>query len=198
MDVLTAGQAGAPAVEAPAADRDGMNPGEGEQWRSIVVAVGFAAACLTAAWLWHRNTPSAYRVGSQWGAFAGLFILALAIERALEPFSRWLGPDTAIRKDKRDKALVSAGRDDMENITLEYQPAVDMCRRLTAIVTWGVATGLAFLLCAMLNITLMQAISASGSGEPPFTADLLVTGLVVGAGTKPLHDLVSNIKDSKK
>jgi hypothetical protein len=195
---LPAGPAGAPAVGAPAGHRDGMNPGEGEQLKSIFVALGFASACLTVAWLWHRNTPSAYRVGSQWGAFAGLFILALAIERALEPFSRWLGPDTTMRKDKRDKALVSARPDDMENITMEYQPAVDMCRRLTAIVTWGVATGLAFLLCALLNITLMQAISASGSGEPPFTADLLVTGLVVGAGTKPLHDLVSNIKDSKK
>jgi hypothetical protein len=27
--------------------------------------------------------------------------------------------------------------------------------------------------------------------------DLLVTGLVVGAGTKPLHDLVSNIEHGK-
>ena len=28
-------------------------------------------------------------------------------------------------------------------------------------------------------------------------ADLLVTGLVVGAGTKPLHDLVANIERGK-
>ena len=32
-----------------------------------------------------------------------------------------------------------------------------MSRWLTGIVTWGVATGLAFLLCAQLNITLLQA-----------------------------------------
>ncbi len=65
----------------------------------------------------------------------------------------------------------------------------------------GVATGLAFLLCAQLNITLLQAVRANGSGQPPFWADLLVTGLVIGAGTKPLHDLVSNIErgtDDKK
>ena len=43
----------------------------------------------------------------------------------------------------------------------------------------------------------MQAVRASGSGAPPFWADLLVTGLVVGAGTKPLHDLVSNIEHGK-
>ena len=59
------------------------------------------------------------------------------------------------------------------------------------------ATGLAFLLCAQLNITLLQAVRANGSGQPPFWADLLVTGLVVGAGTKPLHNLVSNIESSK-
>jgi hypothetical protein len=60
-----------------------------------------------------------------------------------------------------------------------------------------VATGLAFLLCAQLNITLLQAVRANGSGQPPFWGDLLVTGLVVGAGTKPLHDLVSNIEHGK-
>ncbi|MDB5680191.1 MAG: hypothetical protein JWM94_3193, partial [Sphingomonas bacterium] len=31
----------------------------------------------------------------------------------------------------------------------------------------------------------------------PFWADLLVTGLVVGAGTKPLHDLVANLQKTK-
>jgi hypothetical protein len=73
-----------------------------------------------------------------------------------------------------------------------------MCRRLTSVVTWGAATGLGFLVCALLNITLMQAVSATGSGAPPFGADLLVTGLVVGAGTKPLHDLVSSFEGSKE
>jgi hypothetical protein len=48
-----------------------------------------------------------------------------------------------------------------------------------------------------VRITLMQAVRADGSGQPPFWADLLVTGLVVGAGTKPLHDLVSNIERVK-
>ena len=42
-----------------------------------------------------------------------------------------------------------------------------------------------------------QAVRANGSGQPPFWGDLLVTGLVVGAGTKPLHDLVSNIEHGK-
>jgi len=245
MDVLTAGQTGTPAAEAPAGDRGGMKPGKQlwytvlavgimaasfltlrtgapvagapvaeaqavvrpslpptpgkqEHLRSTVVALGIAVALFFAAWRLHGNTSSAYRIDSQWGAFAGLFILALAIERAIEPFSRRLGPDTTTFKAARDKILASAQADDREAIAVECRSGVDMCRRLTGVVTWGVATGLAFLLCAQLNITLMQAVSAKGSGAPPFWADLLVTGLVVGAGTKPLHDLVSNIEQGKK
>ena len=132
------------------------------------------------------------------GAFAGLFILALATERALEPFSRKLGPDTTALKTARDRIRASAQADDVENIAVECQLGVEMCRRLTAVVTWGMATGLAFFLCAVLNITLMQAVSASGSGAPPFWSDLLVTGLVVGAGTKPLHDLVTNLEQADR
>jgi hypothetical protein len=198
MAVLTAGRTGTPAAEVPAGDYGGTKPGKHQQLWYTVLALGIAAAAFAGAWRLHGNTSSTYRIDSHWGAFTGLFILALAIERALEPFSRKLGPDTTRRKDTQLRALASAQPDDVEGIAVECQLAVDMCRRLTAVVTWGAATGLAFLLCAQLNITLMQAVRASGSGAPPFWADLVVTGLVVGAGTKPLHDLISNIERGKQ
>jgi hypothetical protein len=197
MAVLTATRTGTPAAEAPAKDYAGAEPGKHQQLWYTVLALGIAAAAFAGAWLLHGNTSSTYRIDGQWGALTGLFILALAIERALEPFSRKLGPDTTSRKGMQVRALASAPPDDAAGTAVEYQLAVDMCRRLTAVVTWGVATGLAFLLCAQLNITLMQAVRASGSGAPPFWADLLVTGLVVGAGTKPLHDLVASIERGK-
>lgn len=204
MNVLIAGHTGTPSVEAPAGGHGGTNsaqkagknppippmPGKRDQVRSTVAALGFAVLSFIAAWWLHGNTSSAYHIGSQWGAFAGLFILALAIERALEPFSRQLGPDTTTFKD----AKASAQPDDI----VKCQLRIDRCRQLTGVVTWGAATGLAFVLCALLNITLMEAVSANGSAAPPFCADLLVTGLVVGAGTKPLHDLVSSIEQGKK
>jgi len=165
-----------------------------EQLSYTVLAFGIAAASFLAAWRLHGNSSSTYRISSQWGAFTGLFILALAIERALEPFSRKLGPDTTTDKHARDKARA----DGNGSVAVEHQLTIDRYRRLTAIVTWGVATGLAFLLCGQLNVTLMQSVRASGSGTPPFWADLLVTGLVVGAGTKPLHDLVANIEQAKQ
>ena len=170
-----------------AGQSDSVMPGTGQQFGYTVLGVGLAAAAFLIAWRLHGNRSSTYRIDNQWSALTGLFILALAIERALEPFSRKLGPDTTRAKEERDapQRKASAAQD---------QNAVEMCRRLTGVVTWGAATGLSFLLCAKLNITLMQAVAANGSGQPPFWADLLVTGLVVGAGTKPLHDLVTTIE----
>ena len=187
MAVLTADRTVTPAGEAPARDYDGTEPGKHQQLWYTVLALAIASAAFAGAWWLHGYTSSTYRIDSQWGAFTGLFILALAIERALEPFSRKLGPDTTRAKEERDapQRKASAAQD---------QNAVEMCRRLTGVVTWGAATGLSFLLCAKLNITLMEAVAANGSAQPPFWADLLVTGLVVGAGTKPLHDLVTNIE----
>ena len=197
MAVMTAPQASAPAAEISAGEGGGAGPGEHEQVRYTVLGLGIAVASFFTAWRLHGSTASTYRIDSQWSAFTGLFILALAIERALEPFSRKLGPDTAKRKHARDRALASPPAHGTAGHAARCQSAVDRSRRLTAVVTWGVATGVAFLLCAQLNITLLQAVRANGSGQPPFWADLLVTGLAVGAGTKPLHDLVSSIEHGR-
>jgi hypothetical protein len=184
-------------------DDGGAKSGNDDPWkrdhlRSIALALGIAAVAFAVAWAWHGNASSTYRIDSHWGAFTGLFILALAIERALEPFSRRLGPDTTEAKQTRDLACPPADDEAAKKEAVKAQHDVDQSRRLTAVVTWGAATGLAFVLCSALNVTLMQAVRTGGSGAPPFWADLLVTGLVVGAGTKPLHDLVSNIERVKE
>lgn len=64
-------------------------------------------------------------------------------------------------------------------------------------VTWGLASGLGCLACAVLGVGLLTAVMRAGSSTPPPALDVLVSGLVVGAGTKPLHDLISNIQASK-
>jgi len=181
-------------------DLDPMKPDGRQQFCYTVLGLGLAVGAFFTAWRLHGSASSTYRIDNQWSAVTGLFILALAIERALEPFSRKLGPDTTKCKDNKDQAMAGLPAADRKGRAPEFDNAIEMTRRLTAVVTWGVATGLGFLLCATLNITLMQAVRANGSGQPPFWADLLVTGLVVGAGTKPLHDLVANFerKNSKR
>jgi hypothetical protein len=163
-------------------------------WRSVAAGFSVAAVVYLVALLVHGSTESTYRIGSDWSAFAGLFVLALAIERALEPFTKYLGPDTEELEQNRNDQLAQ----DDANGTASAQADVHRGRKLTAIVVWGVATALGFALSSALNITLLQAIRGEGSGQPPFWADLLVTGLVVGAGTKPLHDLITNLEKKKE
>ncbi len=160
---------------------------------SIAVGYGVAAVTYGGALLVHGQAPSTYRIDSQWSAFAGLFVLALAIERVLEPFTKYLGIDTEQTEQDRNDALAEGAAQKAANM----QADVKRGRELTAIVGWGVASALGFVLSSALNITLMQSIRAQNSGQPPFWADLLITGLVVGAGTKPLHDLVTNLQKSK-
>lgn len=139
-------------------------------------------------------------VSSSWSAFGALFVLALAVERLMEPFSEWLGPSTTDAAVKRDKEVAAAERDKTADSTkkaAESQDRLTRTRRETAIVTWAVATALAYIACGGLKVLLLSAIiDIKLGGVPGRSMDLLVTGLVVGAGTKPLHDLVSNIQKS--
>jgi hypothetical protein len=178
---------GTPVASAPAelAVRSPANT-----WWSVAAGFSVAAVVYLMALLVHGSTESTYRIGSEWSGFAGLFVLALAIERALEPFTRYLGPDTEELKQNHTEQLAQHDA----NGTAAARADVHRGRKLTAIVVWGVATALGFALSSALNITLLQAIRGEGSGQPPFWADLLVTGLVVGAGTKPLHDLITKLE----
>src|SRR5580704_11874658 len=138
MAVMTASQASAPPAEVPARERGGTRQGGREQLWYTALGLGIPAASFLTAWALHGSTASTYRIGSQWSALTGLFVLALAIERALQPFSAKLGPDTAKRKDARDRALATPPAHDGEDQGVNCQRAVDMSRRLTAVVTWGV------------------------------------------------------------
>ena len=180
---------GTPVAVAPTASARA----DDKTWKSIVTSFGVAAMAYVIVLDLHGTAHSTYRIGSEWSAFAGLFILALAIERALEPFTKYLGPDTDVLEQQRNEALIEGTPGDAAARQAELRQG----RELTAIVVWGAATAMGFVLSSALNVTLLQAIRADGSGQPPFWADLLVTGLVVGAGTKPLHDLVTNLQKNK-
>jgi len=89
-------------------DLDPMKPGGHQQFWYTVLGLGLAVGGFFTAWMLHGSASSTYRIDNQWSALTGLFILALAIERALEPFSRKLGPDTTKRKVKKDEALAGS------------------------------------------------------------------------------------------
>src|SRR5215470_14632938 len=109
---------------------DRLKLGGRQQFWYTVLGLGLAVGGFFTAWRLHGSASSTYRIDNQWSALTGLFILALAIERALEPFSRKLGPDTTKRKARKDEALTGTRAAGRKGRAPEFDSAVETCRRL--------------------------------------------------------------------
>jgi|NGEPerStandDraft_6_1074524.scaffolds.fasta_scaffold73477_2 hypothetical protein len=172
---------------------------------SVLAAFGLLLiGYLTGMLVHHWGAPLGYRVGSAWQAYGGLFVLAAAIERLIQPFSDVLG-DAPQARDSAAAPTVSdapqrpdsAAAPILSQTSLLFTKIDVKSKRNTAVVTWGLASGLGCLACALLGVGLLTAIMGASSSTPAPALDVLVSGLVVGAGTKPLHDLITNIQASK-
>jgi hypothetical protein len=97
------------------------------------------------------------------------------------------------------------------------QAELNQRRADKAIVYWALASVLGILLSGLLGLYLLHIIGLKGDGITSQGADqggvwtaagwtwasarhlldLLVTGLAIGGGTKPLHDLIGNLQEAK-
>jgi hypothetical protein len=189
----------APVPGAPAAGQELAAAVPSLPAKPWAVVTGLGLTVASAAGAWNINqlmAPSVFEVSSQMSVFAALFVFSAAVERVLEPFSRWL-PGRS-QQERYEKAVA-----DMENnvpgatnAAAHYKAAVDQARSSRGILMWGLATSAATVLAASSGFYLLRMINANptGWGAVPVWADALVTGLVVGSGTKPLHDLINKIQ----
>lgn len=132
-----------------------------------LLALGIMAIGAIAGMLFlHYRNPPAIGPATGFGVFAAVFLLAAAIERVLEPLNhlRPLGGDTAA-----DPSL----------------------RPHRAALCLGLAAALAMIACGFFGLGVMHAFGDDGS---PRYVDVIVTGLGIGAVTKPLHDLIRGIE----
>lgn len=146
----------------------------------------------------HYRNPPATTLATGISAFAPLYVLAQAIERLLEPLNHFLklggdpAPATAARDAAVAKAVTTAHPGDAD-IAVAAQHEVDALRANRVAVCWGLASGLAMVGCGYFGIGVLHAIGDTGV---PRYVDVIVTGLAVGGGTKPLHDLISSLQSS--
>jgi|GEM_PF-2684215 len=191
------------------------------------VGVGFGIAALGAAAGWglyrYAVKPLDYVPSSKYVPFAGLFVLALAVERLLEPLSGFILPSTARVKAQRDHHVEKAhsGAAGALARAAASQQQVDRLRASRAVVLWGLAAAISMVASGCLGFFLLRSLTeqkpspasaaaATSPGgasvktgfpspprDPNRILDLVITGLAVGAGTKPLHDLVSSLQASK-
>jgi hypothetical protein len=242
-------EGGQPDVSAQVDSILAVNPPTG-RWIAYAFAI-LAAGTVGAYYLWVWRKPADFMPSSDYATYAGLFIMALAIERILEPFSGLFirgmkekkatsrataaqarrtqaaatgsGTHAAVvvpvgqaKRAAAAEQAVAAQRAAAAQKVAAAQKAAAVAQtdhHLTqagrAVLMWATASVLAMLVCAFLGIFLLRSVqtpspakagttsSAPGTAKDPNRLlDLLVTGLVVGAGTKPLHDLVSQIQTS--
>ena len=128
-----------------------------------------AASTVVALALLYSTDPVPYEPAAGLSIFALMYVFAQSIERLLVPVAKAIDL-------KHPKANQSGTRANLHKTTW----------------LWSLATMLALLASAWFGVLLLTAM---GVEDVPRWFDLLVTGLVIGSGTKPLHDLISNLKD---
>jgi hypothetical protein len=211
--------AGGPVEEAPGKDADrgggGGDPpvkqGAAEPAATagpLAILIGYGAVVVGAIVgivLWNVVEPAPLKVGAGISVFAPLYILAQAIERFIEPFSTFLGAakaegDAATdgankRHPEAMKAVYEAITEKNAELAAKRQKLVDQIRKNKAVIAWGLASLIGMGLCGALGIFMLRTVGFVGVPEE---IDIVISGLAVGSGTKPLHDLISNLQKSKE
>jgi hypothetical protein len=156
---------------------------------------GLGLAGLGALGAWDINTfapPTTFHVDNQMTVFVALLVFAGAVERLLEPFTRFMPGRKEQELYEKAVADMDNGVPGAMNAAANYKAAMESARASRAILAWGIATFAATVLSATAGFYLLRLISADpGWHGIPAWADALVTGLIVGSGTKPLHDLIT-------
>jgi branched-subunit amino acid ABC-type transport system permease component len=185
------------ATPAAASAESGSEPDTG----FVVVALIAVAAVWIIGFWWNPfglklAGPAALATGVS--VFALLYIVAQALERLLEPLSA-LDPKKKDAEENRDTAVAAALADPTTALlttAADTQATLERLRRNRAMIFWAAATVLGMFISATTGIYLLDIVIDNPT--PPQSLDVLITGLVVGGGTKPLHDLISRIESAKE
>jgi hypothetical protein len=151
---------------------------------------------LVLGWaLWKLIDPKPLVAAAGFSIFAPLYILAQGIERLIEPFSKFFGSAGGTTKEQAEdgrNAAFAAWKQGTATSTqaAAAQALVNQIRRNSAVFAWGLASLLGMIASGCFGIFLL---AACGFDVPAFW-DIALTGLAIGSGTKPLHDLIGNIQ----
>jgi hypothetical protein len=153
----------------------------------LVAACSFLGYMMAAKWV--KPTPLKLVSIEGLTLFAIFYIFAAAIERLVEPLKKLIFDGRKknaqnIRDDGRAAGNIQQAADG--------QAEINQTRADSDIVTWAFATSFAILGTSATGLFFLHAIGIEGVS---LWLDILITGLAIGAGTKPLHDLIGYIEN---
>jgi hypothetical protein len=160
---------------------------------AVIAGLGLAVwGGLAAMGVNNMLAPPVFRVDNQMSAFGALFAAAAAVERVLEPFTRWMPGRKSMQKYEQAMADLANGVPGATHVAATAKAQVERDRSSRGVIMWGLATAVATIISSAGGFYLLHVLSADSQWDAvPRWVDALITGLVVGSGTKPLHDLVT-------
>lgn len=179
-------------------------------WGYLAVGIAIVVAVLLA-----EKDKVEIGISEGFAPFAVIYIVAQAIERFIQPFTNVTAKakektqaKSALAEAKGTRALALVGNR-IDTAVTEERKVVDEQKKLEtiqadrALVFWALATVLSLLICGLLELGLIQSIAkvTGTDGDIPgwFTdVDVVLTGIAIGSGTKPLHDLIAFIQNTKQ
>jgi hypothetical protein len=175
------------------------------KWVTVLSIAGVVAAIILmslAHRYWIKPTPT-LKIATGFVPYAAVVAAAAALERFLEPLSSLLmnSKAQAAKKDAADKKADAQTAGANPNATTAdviiatktaatAQAEADMERANRAVFFWAIASVCGIGIAGGFGFFLLQSIA---SGVNPYL-DLAVTGLTIGAGTKPTHDLITSLQ----
>lgn len=203
------------AAKSAATAKDDKKNSSPEPWATVVATVVFAAALLaTALFLFGTDKfgPD-YTPAEGIGVFALFYIVAQAAERLVEMVLPYVDRRPEGKNHKvalRNRKVVAAvtGVPDEKNpeadpaqAAADAQAEVDQIRANRTALVFGCTAAIGMLLCGYLEADFLSTVGVhfGKDGKPGFVDELLalaVTGLIVGGGSKALHDTISSISKS--
>ena len=149
--------------------------------------------------------------------FAVFFVAAQGVERLLEPIASLVKNDSrenlaaaaADAQAKVDKAQSLSGKCSADPAFMAAseaaQAALNEAAKLKAahqrsqanrtVAFWAIASSVSIVAATVLRLYLLTTVGVASPGR---RLDVIATGLIIGAGTKPLHDLVALITSQKE
>jgi hypothetical protein len=157
------------------------------------------------ALIFELTDPNLHLELKSFTVFAPIYAAAQAIERLLEPIAARYKP-TDEQKDAlkaaTEQKLTASTPQERSQAAAEEQAASNALRKRRserALIYFAVASCISLVLSGVLGLGILQAMAKDNEHLKEYLGaiDVALTGLVIGAGTKPLHDLITRLEKSK-
>jgi hypothetical protein len=199
---VEAGAASAGVITLSASSTESDAPGSG----IIALAYGgvIAAAAVVAYLDSSKTLPASLALASDMNAFALIYVAAQAVERVIEPFSHFVlttkDEKETIKAQTAKATTATSPREALEALgrAATANAKVKLKKSERAVIFWGLATVVGIAVSAALGVRFLAAIlappAAGAAPAVPASVDVVLTGLVIGAGSKGLHDLIEKLQ----